>query len=164
MATEQGGQRAEWRTYATRPRLRPDWDSRFFQWLDESRGRPHRFSHWDCLMQVAGAIEAQTGRDLAEGHRGRYRTARGSAAYLRRLGFASPEALLDDILDPVPVAFAQRGDIVLVDLPDGEGAPGVVTGGDAEFIRHDSPEPLRLPRASWAKAWSVGRRTVGAGE
>jgi uncharacterized protein DUF6950 len=155
---------AHWRQWHKRPALRRDWDQRFSEWLELTSCRPHRFGHFDCLMQPAGAIEAQTGRDFGEGHRGRYRSARGAAAYLRRLGFSSPGALLDSILDPVPPAFAQRGDIALVNLPDGEGAPGVVIGGEALFMVHGAAEPLRLPRAMWVKAWSVGRRTVGAGE
>lgn len=154
----------QWKTWPTRPRLRRDWDQRFADWLAETTARKHRFSHHDCLMQPAGAIEAQTGRDLADGHRGRYRTARGAAAYLRGLGFDSAEALLDSILDPVPPAFAQRGDIALIQIPEGPAVPGVVIGGEALFVVHGEPEPLRVPRSAWVKAWSVGRRTVGAGE
>lgn len=153
-----------WKTWATRPQLRPDWEERLSAWLAATADRRHRFGHHDCLMQPAGAIEAQTGRDFGADHRGRYNGAAGAARYLRRLGFGSAEALLDSILDPIPPAFAQRGDIALLQVPQGEAVPGVVIGGEALFLIHGEPEPLRASRAAWAKAWSVGRRTVGAGE
>lgn len=153
-----------WKEWTTRPRLRPDWEPRLNAWLEGRQDHPHQWGEHDCLLQPAGAIEAQTGRDFAEGHRGKYRSANGATRYLRTLGFRMPAQLLDSILDRVPPAFAQRGDIALVKLPDLPAVPAVIIGGEALALVHGFDQPLRVPRQFWTRAWSVGRRTVGAGE
>lgn len=141
-----------WRQWKAYPELLPGWDTRYLDWLADAAKRGHEFGQHDCVLFPAGAVEAQTGRDFADGHRGRYRSGRGAARYLKALGFASAAALLDSILPPISPAFAQRGDIVLWD-----GIPGVCIGGEALFLVHGSAEPLRLARALWSRAWAVGR-------
>lgn len=151
-----------WQTWKTRPRLRPDWEPRLNAWLEAQQGRPHSYSHNDCLMQPAGAVEAQTGRDFGDGHRGKYRSGAGAARYLKTLGFESPVELLDSILDRVPPAFAQRGDIALVKVPNVPPVPAVVIGAEALALVHGRAEPLRVARQHWQRAWSVGRRVAGS--
>lgn len=103
---------------------------------------------------VGGVALAVLGRDYAKGHRGKYRSAKGAALYLRRLGFDSPAAMLDTLFEERPVAKARRGDLVLSDA----GVPGVCLGSKAAFIgMTDEREGLiTLPRTSWVRAWSVG--------
>ena len=144
----------EWHKWAEPPALRPDWDERFTAWLEEEGSKPHDWEGNHCLLHVAGAIEAQTGRDFAKGRRRKFKSAAGSKRYLSELGFKSVAALLDSILDPVDVAFAQRGDIALAH----DGA-GVVIGGEALILVHGHDAPVRVPRSDWKKAWAVGRRT-----
>lgn len=148
-----------WRKFKTRPALRPDWEPRFNAWLEEALAAPHEFGKHDCIITAVEAIKAQTGRDYAAGHKGRYDSRKAALLYLKALGFSSIAALLNDMLDPVPPAFAQRGDIVLVD-----GAPGVVTGTMALVIHDGGDGHLWAPRSEWKRAWSVGARTVGAGK
>lgn len=144
------------RQWKRRPRLRRDWAERLSAWAEKAWAEPYDLGRHDCLLAALDAVEAQTGRDFAEGHRRRWRSRTGGVRYLRSLGFRHLGGLLDSLLDPVPVAFAQRGDLVLAD-----GAPGVVMGAEAMVV-HDGG-PVMAPRAAWSKAWSVGRREVGAG-
>lgn len=136
--------------WQTRPRRRADWEHRLNAWLEPELGKPHRFGDRDCVMRVLDAVHAQTGRDIAEGHRGAYRSRTGAARYLRALGFASAAALLDSQLEPVEPAFARRGDIVLAG-----GDPGVCIGGDALFFLEQGT--IALPRSDWTRAWRSGR-------
>jgi hypothetical protein len=140
-----------------RPRLRRDWEARLLAWAERAWSAPYNLGAHDCLLAAAAAVEAQTGRDFAEGHRGRYRSRAGAARYLRSLGFSSIESLLDSLLEQVPTAFAQRGDIVLID-----GTPGVCLGAEAMIIHEGGP--IMAPRDAWSKAWSVGGREVGAAQ
>lgn len=141
------GRRPSLRRWATRPRRRADWEDRLNAWLERALAVPHGFGGEDCVMKALGAVEAQTGRDIAEGHRGKYRTRAGAARYLRALGFKSAAELLDTQLDPVAPAFARRGDLVLALGGD----PGVCIGADAIFFLEEGN--LRLPRSEWTQAW-----------
>jgi hypothetical protein len=133
---------------------RPDWEQRLTEYLAGLSARGHRYGRHDCMLLTAGAIKAQTGKDLARGHRGKYKTAKGAAKHLKSLGFRDAAAMLDTLLPEREVAFARRGDIVL----DGEGAPGVCLGSTAAFV--DATEGVvgmkTRPRSEWVKAWGVG--------
>lgn len=155
--TGKEGTPPRWKAWPDRPCLLSDWDARFEAWLEASWSLRPRFGTHDCLLDVAAAIEAQTGRDFAEGHRGAYQGAQGAADHLTALGFDGAEALLDTILDPVAPAFAQRGDIALACMDGLDPVPGVVIGGEALFVVHGHRARLRLPRPLWVKAWAVGR-------
>jgi hypothetical protein len=139
--------------------LRPDWEPRFNAWLERALATPHEFGKHDCMIAFAEAVEAQTGRDFSKGHRGKWKSRAEALRYLKSLGFRSLEAMIDDLLEPVPPAFAQRGDIVLAD-----GVPGVVTGPLALVVHDGTDGHAWAPRSAWLKAWSVGTRTVGAGK
>ena len=69
---------------------RPDWENRLADYLISVRERPHVYGKHDCMLLVAGAVRAVTGKDHARGHRGKYKTGKGAARYLKRLGFSSP--------------------------------------------------------------------------
>lgn len=112
-------------------------------------------------MQLAATtVEAITGEDHGGAHLDKYRSPAGAARHLKKLGFASPEAMIDSMLEEKPIGFAQRGDLVLV--PGEEGGwnlPAVCMGGFALFIATDGETHglARVPRPAWLKAWSVGQ-------
>ena len=133
---------------------RADWEDRLHAFLGPITDKPHNYGSHDCLLFVAGAIEAVTGVDHAKGHRGKYKSMAGASRHLRSIGFDKPEAMLDSLFDEKPVGFAQRGDIVLT--PDG--IPGLCIGSTALVVGmiEDGPEGLiHVPRALWSKAWTV---------
>lgn len=135
----------------------PLWEARLSAYLIAVRTAPHVYGAHDCLLHPAAAVEAVTGVDLGSAHRGKYNSQASAVRHLKRLGFASPEALLDSLFDEVPVGFAQRGDLVLTPPnADGEWAiPGVCFGASAHCV---SPHGLVTePRHRWLKAWKIGR-------
>lgn len=154
---------------------RPDWEPRLSDVIAANRDRDHAFGAWDCLLWPAAAVEAVTGHDFGRGHRGKYRSQASAYRHLNGLGFASPDLLLDSLFPAKGVAFAQRGDLVLVTMPEvgkaeaGAAAvaarkiPGVVFGDHALvvgelFAAGDLAATgfLYVPRSRWVKAWGVG--------
>lgn len=148
----------------------PDWESRLHAFLEGAFDRPHAYASHDCLVGLtAGVLEALTGEDHAAEHRGKYRSQAGAVRHLKRLGYASPEALLDDRLEAKPIAFAQRGDLVLVpgnlieDMPPSWSIPAVCYGdyalviAEAAVLGGTPRQGLgRVPRRYWLKAYAVG--------
>ena len=135
----------------------PLWERRLGDTLRGARLLPHAYGTHDCLLHAADAVEAVIGVDLGSAHRGKYKSQATAVHHLKKLGFASPEALLDSLFEEVPVGFAQRGDLVLTPANrDCEWAiPGVCMGAAAQCV---SPAgAVTEPRARWLKAWKIGR-------
>ena len=143
----------------------PDWEQRLSALVAGNRDRPHAYGQWDCLLWPAAAVKALTGKDLGRGHRGKYRSQASAYRHLQTLGFASPAALLDSLFDEKPVAFAGRGDLVLVESESGE-QPGVVVGQAALAVGEQAGKEglTAFPRGAWRKAWAVGEQHAPAGE
>lgn len=134
-------------------RLR-DWPERLSMFHASVRDKPHAYGRHDCLLYPAGAVEAVTGVDLAAGHRGKYRSAAGASRYLRSIGFASAEALIDSLLPSRLVSFARRGDIVM----GADGIPGVCLGERAAFVGvgEERAGLVTVATVECVRAWSVG--------
>lgn len=126
-----------------------DWEPRLADYLEWAGQQTYAYGRHDCLLYCAGAVKAVTGKDLAGGHRGKYRTEKGAARYLAKLGHRSPASLIDSLLPEKPIAKAMRGDIIL----DDDGICGVVIGGDALMAGDGGLK--RVPRAQWRRAWAV---------
>lgn len=149
----------------TTPR-RHDWEQRLSALIAKNLARPHAYGSWDCLLWPAEAVKAVTGRDFGRGHRGKYRSHAGAYRHLRAIGFDSAEALLDSLFAEKPIGYAQRADLVLVEMPDsaapglvGARVPAVCIGAEALAIFEDAAGNsglARFPRVLWRKAWSVG--------
>lgn len=133
---------------------RPDWPERLVAFVEANRSRPHEYGSFDCLLLPAGAVKAVTGKDHGRGHRGKYTNAATGARYLRKLGFDSPEAMIDSLLEEKPTGFAQRGDIVL----GADGIPALCMGEFALSAGQEGNRKglVRVPRSEWVKAWRVG--------
>ncbi|HEX8419476.1 MAG TPA: hypothetical protein VF638_05625 [Sphingomonas sp.] len=131
----------------------PDWERSLHDYLAALSGASFEWGTLDCALFAAGAVLAMTGNDPAAAYRGHYMTARGSVRALRRWGAGTLEATIAGDFVEKPPAFAQRGDLVLVD-----GMVGVCIGADAVFIGEENGAPglVRFPRAAWSRCWSVG--------
>lgn len=121
--------------------------------VDDARTRSFNWGTHDC---ATWAFELRRdllgGDDTAALWRGRYRTARGAARVMRRLGWASmPEAGVALLGVPLAdVRLAQRGDLVL--SPDATSF-GVCLGAQVAFL---GPEGLTLRAlSSCALAWRI---------
>ena len=136
------------------PRL-IDWPRRLTDALAASRHRGFVWGSHDCWTAAATIACAVTGRDPAAALRGTYDTEEEADAVLARAGglealvaaamveFGAPEC------DP---AFAQRGDIVLVEAGN-QLMAGVVADARIAVPGADGMHLLRLGRAR--RAWAI---------
>ena len=124
-----------------------DWEARLSAYIAEKRGEAFAWGQHDCCTFSAGAVEAMTGVDAMPEFRGKYDTALGS---VRILDGKTLEQVLDDKFAEVPIGFAQRGDLAMLDC-----CVGVVAGDYGWFVAEDGLE--RVKRPLWDKAWRVGR-------
>jgi len=86
----------------------------------------------DCVLFACDLAKAMTGKDPAESIRGRYESQRG-AIYLIATAERPPEIVMDDYFQRVPIAYAQRGDIVFRAIEGGGFNFGIVWDGKAVF-------------------------------
>jgi hypothetical protein len=131
----------------------PGWEDHLADYLAQHNGAVFKFGKLDCALFAAGGIKAMTGTDPARGLRGKYRSQASSVRALKEHGFDSLAALAGSALDEIPPAFAHRGDIVM----DGSDSLGICVGSEALFVGDEDGAPglVRLPLASWARAWRV---------
>lgn len=136
---------------------RPDWEARLGAYLRACRDTPFAWGRHDCCLFAAGAVIAMTGIDLMGEFRGRYRTPRGAIRALRRHGAGTLEATMDGKLLAIEPAYAKRGDLVLANYGEGEGALCVVLGRDAAAVgaEGDREGLVTIGRAQWRRAWQV---------
>lgn len=142
----------------------PLWEQRLHALIEKRFNARHAYGRNDCLLLMADAVKALTGKDLGRGHRGKYKSAASASRYLRSLGHETPESYLDSLFAEKPIGFAQRGDIVLVPgnsvpgQPESWALPAICYGDVALAIgASEEREGLhRIPRALWLKAYAVG--------
>jgi hypothetical protein len=134
------------------PRI-DNWERHLAEAIDVARLKPFAWGVHDCATFAFGIRSQLTdGADVAALWRGRYSTALGSARVMRRLGWASLEAMGLALLGApreTPL-LAQRGDIVLADTGLGF---GICVGATAVGM---APEGLMtVPLTSCRLAWFI---------
>lgn len=140
------------------PNLRrlADWPERLHAYLQRHAATPFAWGMHDCARFAAGAVQAITAHDVLPAD---WRTRADAVTVLRALGGLVPA--VDAALPRLArVGLAWRGDVVLVQTPALQGAPGarrrflaVVDGG-----RWWSPGPDGLvlgPMSHAVQAWEV---------
>ncbi len=136
-----------------------DWPTLLFHFIEKRRHEPFAWGRQDCCLFACDGILAQTGLDPAAGmFRGKYRDALGAARLVKKHG--GVEAIAVKVCArlgyaPVPVLMAQRGDVVLWDVPDAmKCALGVCIGAEAVF---PGPDGLVFSEMKICRrAWRVG--------
>ena len=132
---------------------RSDWEQRLADYLASCADAEFVWGRMDCALFAAGAVLAMTDFDPAAAFRGKYRSQAGSVRALRLYGACTLPETIATMFEDRPVAFARRGDLALHD-----GAVGVCVGAEAVFVGQEGDRPglVRVPRAEWTRAWSVG--------
>ncbi|MCK5641912.1 MAG: hypothetical protein KAJ19_14005 [Gammaproteobacteria bacterium] len=135
-----------------------DWPEALNRTVTEARTMPLVWGQHDCALFAASAIEAMTGIDVAKKFRGKYKTARGAAGQMKKFAGGGIPELADKIaaqhgFESIPVAFAQRGDVVETDTPEGPGL-GVCVG--AEFVIIGESGLVDWPMTEANRAWRIG--------
>jgi hypothetical protein len=111
--------------------------------------KPFRPGRHDCALFAAGWVKQVTGQDLARGWRSTYRSLKRGQQMLEEAGFADHVALAAAHLPEIAPAFAQIGDLAVLD----DQAFGIVVG---EMIYCLKPDGLGLvPRSAMRRAFQV---------
>ena len=104
-----------------------DWKARLIVYLAQSVGKPFVYGEFDCALFTLGAVAEMTGFDLTTEYRGRYSTLVQGVVLARRDGFRDHVELVAAHFAEIAPAFAQAGDIAVVEGADGP-ALGLVQG------------------------------------
>lgn len=88
---------------------------------------PFKWGKNDCCLLIADWVLFATGNDVAADFRGAYRSKTGAFKQLFKRGLNDVQSVFKDRLNPeVPIAYARRGDIALVEF-NNEYVGGIVT-------------------------------------
>lgn len=131
------------------PRRRADWKSRLAEYLAAGPRRAWGYGANDCALFTAGAVAAMTGTDPAAAWRGRYGDLRAGIALIRAEGYRDHLAFVAAHFEEIAPAFAQVGDIAVIDGADGP-ALGIVQGEAIYALSEAGPRLVPLlaaPRA-----------------
>lgn len=122
------------------------------EYLDGPHG-PFDWASSHCGHFVAGWIKAATGRDVLSG----LLPAETAAGWVRVVvGAGGWRALVTSCLrcDPVPPAFAQIGDVVLLPGPMTGGTLGICAGRTVVLVSDDGAS-IHLPMSTAVAAWRL---------
>ena len=108
---------------------REDWPHALNEWVDAHRATPFAWHDWDCCSAAAHWVRVCTGSDCFAAFTGKYDDATGAARLIRVAG-GMENIVWPFCGAPIPPAFAQRGDLVLVDI-EGRESLAVCVGGVA---------------------------------
>lgn len=111
-----------------------DWPKRLAAVVAKHQALPSEYGLSDCYIIADDAVEAVTGKTMYGAAVRRYKTPTGAAKQLRKKGFATVRDAFAAKFSSIPVVFAQRGDIGVVER-DGEVCGGVFTA--AGFMVRD---------------------------
>lgn len=111
-------------------------------YLSDHARDPFIYGRLDCALFVAGAVEAMTGVDHARGFRG-YKTIQAGMKKVQSKGFQDHIEIVSSLFAENAPAFAQPGDIAVVEGDDGP-ALGVVQGEAIYVLRRNDGDD-RLP-------------------
>lgn len=93
----------------------PDWQARLVAYLSATAALIQEPGVHDCALFPAGAVEAMTGVDLAADWRGTYSSFEEGLNALKAAGFADHIDLVARHFAEIAPAFAQAGDLAVVD-------------------------------------------------
>lgn len=128
-----------------------NWPERLDAFLAAQQHRAFTWGGFDCALFAADWVLACTGVDPAAPYRGAYSDGLEAARLQRQDG--GLEAMITAALgEPIAPAFAQRGDIVLLDA-ELRPTAGVCVGWEAAAPGMIGLEFLPMARAS--RAWRV---------
>lgn len=128
-----------------------DWPTRLAAFIEARRARAFSRGVSDCCMFVADAVEAMTGVDYAARWRGFYTSDKAAFRLLRDYGGVVGVATM--MLGPaVPAALAGRGDVVVIDAPEGE-ALALCVGDKIAVQGRDGI--IFLPMSAAKAAWKI---------
>lgn len=131
----------------------PDWRARLYKTISTYEQKPFQYGFCDCAIFGSDIIQAITGDDPAQHFRGRYKTKIGGLRAIRKAGFRDQADYLEKTFETIHPAFAQVGDLGLIDTEEGP-AIVVVLGAFAAGLGSDGL--VRFQISEITKAFKVG--------
>ena len=129
-----------------------DWPTRLNDHIEEWRHKKFEWGKSDCALFCLYAEKAICGSSRFDDFIGKYRSAAGSAKALLKIGAGNLAARVGARLPEIKVLEAQRGDVALIDTPDGD-ALSLVVGDKVAAMGKNGL--VFLPLMSAKKAWKV---------
>jgi len=126
-----------------------DWTERLWQTINFWQDKPFEYGVNDCCLFAARCADATSGSSWVEDLESRYHDTRSALRYLKDSG-GIEAATTERLGEPVPRLQARRGDVCLVETPDGRalavcvGASVVVPGASGLITK-----PLREVIKAW---------------
>lgn len=135
-----------------------NWVARLAAYIQAHLEIPFAWGGNDCFLFAMGGVRAMTGTDMAADYRG-YRCQFGAGRTMARHGFADLRDAVTKIAGAhgcpsVAPAFAQRGDLVLLETDLGLGC-GLIGLSGAEIVLPDTDGLALLPRGLATDAWRI---------
>lgn len=130
-----------------------DWLERLNAYFDEVYDKPFKWGKYDCCLFAASCVEVMTGFDYMKDERGTYKTEKGAKKALKgKTLFANLRAKLGK---PIPLAMAQRGDVIYHVFDTGP-AVGICIGQETFFVGREVKEGLvTIPTLECSKAFKI---------
>jgi len=138
----------------------PDWQSRLHDYLLSHVETKFQYGSLDCGLFTADVVHALTGIDPAIDLRGKYSSRRDAFSAVKAVcGTATMAAIATYLADKcgmqeIPVAFAQRGDAVLI----GSGAKshlGIISMHGTHIVAPGKTGLVYLSKSQATKAWRI---------
>jgi hypothetical protein len=128
-----------------------NWPVALNDFIDARRDTAFVWGTTDCCLFAADAVEAMTGTDYVADYRGTYTDAKGALRLINDAGGLS--AFVPKSFEEVEPGYAQRGDVVLLEIDDRNSLGihlGAVIAGQGEagivFV------PTALAQRAWRTA------------
>jgi hypothetical protein len=138
----------------------PDWDQRLHQFLLGQVANPFHYGRFDCAIFCADALVAMTGVDVAAPFRGQYLSRKEALAAAKNYcGKATVDHVVAAVaqrhgLLPVAPAYAQRGDVILLNRMR-DVSLGIVSLNGREVLAAGRKGFMRVPLSRAKRAWRI---------
>ena len=125
------------------------WESLLQKHLEEAHFARFEWGVNDCALWCASWVKKAIGVDYGQLWYNRYASESQLEELMSELGYSKPSDIADEIMPPMDIRFAQRGDIV--EHP--QGALGICNGVYSNFLTDKGV--TRLKTLDCLKAWKV---------
>ena len=129
----------------------PDWQIKLGATIAAATKRPFLCGVHDCCLFAADCAVVVCGIDPAEKYRGKYLTPLEARKALLKNKHKTIDGVIDAYFKEIPVALAQRGDLVVVDTEQGRAI--VVLASLPVWVT--TPEGVRCIQQKPDRAWRV---------
>ena len=129
-----------------------NWPDLLANHIEEWRHKKFEWGRADCALFCLYAEKAICGSSRFDDFIGQYRSAAGSVKALLKIGAGDLAASVGARLDEIEPVKAQRGDVALIDTPDGD-ALSLIVGDKVAAMGKDGL--VFLPLSAAKKVWRV---------